>query len=237
MTEIIKKKGNTSWPLSGPVSSRRTELGRQRKATTNDWKVLLFVIMFIMLDPAPFSSLSPLSDSELGHRQTLTVKEIGPPVPPPPPLHSHTVSLCFTNWSHSESTGRKTKRDIPPFFPTSPWPHTRSAHMCVMCVCSSLSLSLLNSVIYPQTSDLVLISTIGVFGRVYTAPSSLFLPLSPPSWRFSSTLLLNWFSILTSLFLLILLLNKITLLINMAFFVAEQRSVKAKLLWLLPGPH
>lgn len=103
------------------AQSCRTELGGgQRKATTNDWKVLLFVIMFIMLYPAPFFFFHPALLR--AWPQTLTVKEIGapppppPPSPPPPPPLPHSVSLCFTNWSHSESTGRKTKRDILPFF-------------------------------------------------------------------------------------------------------------------------
>ena len=121
--------------------------------------------------------------------QTLTVKEIEPPPSPPPPPLPHSVSLCFTNWSHSESTGIKTKRDIPPFFPTSPWPHTRSrthvywvsvcecVYVCV-CVCAHVCVPLWFSD-KPQTGVLSLILTIGVDGRICTAPSFPPASLSP----------------------------------------------------------
>lgn len=95
--------------------------------------------------PRPFL-LQPFLTRE-PQPEALTAKAIGapsslpppppPPPPPTPPLHPPTpVFLRFANWSHSESAGRKTKRDIPPFFPRHlprtpasppPRPHARSA--------------------------------------------------------------------------------------------------------------
>lgn len=132
LAEIIKK-GNTSWPFSASVSSCRSEFGGSEESD-HKWLKSSFVCHYVhYVVPCPiffFLSFTPPSAWLRARPQTLTLKETGPPHPPPPPPVPHSVSLCFTNWLHSESTGRKTKRDIPPFFPTSPWPHTRSAHMC-----------------------------------------------------------------------------------------------------------
>lgn len=86
-----------------------------------------------------------------------------------PSSASFTVTLCFTNWSHSESTGRKTKRDIPPFFPTSPWPHTVSTRVCAH---SSLFLFPLNSQLLINPKVVIFLGLIFIKAKPLT-PSSL----------------------------------------------------------------
>ena len=141
----------TPQPFSGSVSSQWIGLGVWGKRPQMTEKFFCLSLCSLCCNLPHFFSFTPLWLS--AWPQTLTVKEIEPPPSPPPPPLPHSVSLCFTNWSHSESTGIKTKRDIPPFFPTSPWPHTRSrthvywvsvcecVYVCVCvraCVCSSV---------------------------------------------------------------------------------------------------
>lgn len=128
------KKEKVPGPLSSSAWSRQAEFGVWGKRPEMTEKFFCLSLCSLCCTLPHFLFLfSSRSDSDLGLSWW---KGPGPLLLLL--LHSHTLSLCFTNWSHSESTGRKTKRDIPPFFSTSPWPHTRSAHICAPLLATAL---------------------------------------------------------------------------------------------------